>query len=268
LSQPPTASKLRAAEDELLELATALDEPVAPKRFELSIVALGQRARTLYHAFLRLQKSNVPTDRTASRALMRPMIEINTLVRFLATNPDLHLELWEAEGDRNTVSIIEEMNEKHAERWGLANFSADVIAERKARVAAARKQATEAAVAGIGKKGSVMPGTALQLETIGDPAASEAYTFAYRPMTWDVHVSPRTFLVGEFEERNDGTVSYVDARDGKELGSRALALAAFASTLELVAHHLELGIEGDVHAILLAWAPEEIPAEQRLDALG
>jgi hypothetical protein len=38
------------------------------------------------------------------------MIEINTLIRFLHKDPDLHLELWEAEGNRNAVSIVEEHN--------------------------------------------------------------------------------------------------------------------------------------------------------------
>lgn len=256
-------SKLLAAERKLLELATALDEPVAPQRFPLSLVALGQRARTLYRGFLTLEKSSVPM---ASRALMRPMIEINILVRFLAADPDLHLELWEAEGDRNTVAIIEEMD-KHAERWGRPNIPAVTLRERRARVSAARQRARDAEVAGVGRRGAVMPSTAQQLDTIGEPAASEAYTFAYRPMAWDIHTNARTFLAGTFEEKNDGTVSYTDAGEGNRHGARALALATFASTLELVAHHLGLSIEGDAHAILLAWAPKEIPESQRLDAL-
>lgn len=78
-------SKLQADESELLDLAAALDDPVDREEFKLAVVVLGQRGRTLFRGFIELQGSAVPS---AARALLRPMVEINILIRFLATNPE------------------------------------------------------------------------------------------------------------------------------------------------------------------------------------
>jgi hypothetical protein len=74
---------LRASEGELLELSESLDEPIRPDEYRLAILALGQRARTLFRGFIGLQDTAAPA---AGRALLRPMIEINTLIRFLHKN--------------------------------------------------------------------------------------------------------------------------------------------------------------------------------------
>jgi hypothetical protein len=133
------------------------------------------------------------------------MIEINTLIRFLNKDPDLHLELWEAEGDRNAASIIEDHNELHTERWGPMPVMDGVLDEKRERLRNARAKALAARTAGVGKKGPVMPSMAKQLVTIAEPAASEAYTFGYRPMSWETHTNPRVFLSGAFvEHRQSG----------------------------------------------------------------
>jgi hypothetical protein len=189
------------------------------------------------------------------------MIEINTLIRFLNKDPDLHLELWEAEGDRNAASIIEEHNELHTERWSPMPVMDGVLDEKRERVRNARAKALAARTAGVGKKGPVMPSMAKQLMTIAEPAASEAYTFGYRPMSWETHTNPRVFLSGAFVERNDGTVSYSDATEREDLiGVRALSLTTFASTLELVAIILALPIEESARAVLRSFVPRRSQA--------
>lgn len=261
----PTAvlERLQASEAELMELSETLDEPIKPDEYKLAILALGQRARTLFRGFIALQDSAAPA---AGRALLRPMIEINILIRFLNKSPELHFELWEAEGDRNAASIIEEHNAQHTERWGSMPVEEGVLDEKHERVRSARARAIAAAIAGVGKKGPVLPGMAMQLSTIAEPAASEAYTFGYRPMSWETHTNPRAFLSGEFVERNDGTVSYSDATERADLiGVRALSLTTFASTLELVSIVLALPIEESARAILRSFVPEQIPEHQRLD---
>jgi hypothetical protein len=205
---------LEASEAELLGLSESLDEPIRPAEYRLAILALGQRARTLFRGFIALQDSAAPA---AGRALLRPLIEINTLIRFLHKDPALHLELWEAEGDRTVVSIVEEHRAKHTERWGLMPFDEDVLEEKRQRVRDARAKALAAGLVGVGEKGPVLPNMAKQLLTIAEPAASEAYTFGYRPMSWETHTNARALLSGAFEQRNDGTVSYSDAADSSEL---------------------------------------------------
>ncbi len=246
-----------------MELSEALDEPIKPDEYKLAILALGQRARTLFRGFIALQDGAAPA---AGRALLRPMIEINILIRFLNKNPGLHLELWEAEGDRNAASIIEEHNARHTGHWGPMPVEQGVLDEKHERVRSARSRAIAAAIAGVGKKGPVLPSMAQQLSTIAEPAASEAYTFGYRPMSWETHTNPRAFLSGEFVERNDGTVSYSDASERADLiGVRALSLTTFTSTLELVSIVLALPIEESARAILRSFVPEQIPEHQRLD---
>jgi hypothetical protein len=71
----------------------------------------------------------------------------------------------------------------------------------------------------------------------------------------------------QWGSRHASRISYAEEQMNA-VGARALALATFASTLELVANHVGLAIEGDAHTILREWAPEEIPADQRLDALS
>ena len=65
-----------------------------------------------------------------------------------------------------------------------------VIDEKRERVSNARAKALAARTAGVGKKGPVMPSMAKQLVTIAEPAASEAYTFGYRPMSWETTRTP------------------------------------------------------------------------------
>jgi hypothetical protein len=102
----PAQSAIEGAEKRLLEIAAVFDAPVTAEPYPLALLALGHRSRTLYQAFLELHAGAVPV---AGRALLRPMLEINTLVRFLRKDPELHTELWQAEGDRNTVTMVEEI---------------------------------------------------------------------------------------------------------------------------------------------------------------
>ncbi len=42
---------------------------------------------------------------------------------------------------------------------------------------------------------------------INERAASEAYTLAYRPASFEIHAGAPSFMEGSFEQRNDGRVS-------------------------------------------------------------
>lgn len=246
----------------MIDLATALDEPVEREESRLAVLLLGQRGLTLFRGFIELQESPVPS---AGRALLRPMVEINILIRFLAKNPKLHTELWQAEGERNALAMIEEHNRLHSERWGSVPISENDLAERHATVKAARKLALDAGVPWANGS-SLMPTTAQQLETVDEPAAREAYTVAYRPMSWEVHAGTPSFFVGLFEQRNDGSVSYTENASAADLiGVRALSLTTFASTLELVWMHLGLTVETQAREIRRSYVPDTPGPSERLD---
>jgi hypothetical protein len=196
------------------------------------------------------------------------MIEINILIRFLAKDPDLHVDLWQAEGERTALAMAEEHNRLHSGRWGKLEIDESTIGERRATIAAARRRAVAAGVPGAERGSALVPSTVQQLEVIDENAASEVYTLGYRPMSWEVHSGAQALQNGTFEERNDASVSYSEAATAEDMaGPRALCLTTFASTLELVAMHLGLAIESQAREIRCSFVPDEIPPEQRFEAL-
>jgi hypothetical protein len=258
-------SEVEAAESILLELARALESPVKDADYQRSLVSLGQRARTLFCGSLALHASEVPA---ASRALLRPMVEINLLVRFLRKNPELHTELWHAEGARNTRTIVEEQlaSPTMTERWGKLPVDEEELAALNEQVRKARKAGLDAGVVGVGESGAVLPSAVKQLETIKEAAANEAYTLAYRLQSWDIHNGPGTVQAGTWLQHNGGTVSYRDDPDVPLLGLRVFAVSVFASILELLASELPLTIAAQAHEVRRTFVPDVIPPDQRFDA--
>jgi hypothetical protein len=250
VSDSTPAEAIDRYERELLDLAAVFDEPVAAEDYPLALLSLGHRSRTLFRAFLELHAGDAAT---ASRTLLRPLVEINLLVRFLRKDPSLHTELWQAEGDRNSVVMAEEVRRSPQlrERLGEDPLSDEELDRRRASVDAARALGVAAGLPV--KRGAVLPSTAAQLAVIDEPAARAAYAFAYRLTSWDVHAGPRAFLVGSFEIRKDGSVSYEERPTPESLlPGRALAIGTFASTIELIAAEFRLGIEEDARDIRLA----------------
>jgi hypothetical protein len=242
------AEAVERCESELLDLTSVFDEPVAREEYPLALLALGHRTRTLFRAFLELRASAVPV---AARTLIRPMLEINALVRFLRKNPALHVELWQAEGDRNTVTMNDEIREWPSlqERIGTHVLDDEELEERRAKVHEARKLAGEA---GLPDGSAVLPSIRGQLKVIDEESAWVMYITAYRTASWDVHVGPRTFLIGTFSEHKDGTVSYAEPLSAEQLlPTRALVLGIVASTVVLITGELRLaGVEQEASDII------------------
>jgi hypothetical protein len=247
--------KARRAESELLELAAAFDEPVARSEYPLTLLLLGHRSRTLFRAFLHLQTGSVPV---AARALIRPMVEINILIRFLRQDPDLHTELWQAEGDRSSVTMSEDvrLSSHLLARLGEVPLDEVEIEARQQVVAQARERAKDAGLP-VSKNGSVLPSIPGQLKVIEEPAADSAYVFLYRSFSWEVHAGPRAFLVGTLTSTNDGRVFYDEQQSPADLlHIHVVAIATFASTVELVGAELGLPIEAPAREIRRLFVPD------------
>jgi hypothetical protein len=250
--------RLVDAEADILALASALDQPVADEEYTLTQLALATRSRSHLRGFIALADGSVPI---AAFALLRPMVEINILMRFLFKNPDLHLELWHAEGERNVVTMVEEhdQNEVMRVRWGASPLTAEERVKRRNTVVEARQRAQAAGVVGVGKSGPVLPTTKSQLAAIDEPGADEAYTLAYRVLSADTHAGARAFLRGQLERHGDGTASYRDDVASDDLlPARALALTTFASTLAIASDVLDLGIEADVNEVKHRFVPPSL----------
>ena len=81
------SAALRTAERELAALAAHLDTPVAvDDMYRVAVLTLGHRARTLFDAFAQLADGPSPG---AALTLVRPMVEINLMLRFLGQDPAL-----------------------------------------------------------------------------------------------------------------------------------------------------------------------------------
>lgn len=244
-----------AAEARLLHLAKTLDEPVTHEPYKLALVSLGQRTRTLFRAFRQVHRGGAAT---AAAALIRPMVEINILIRFLTKSPELHTKLWEAEGKRNVLTIVDEFtrSEEMSKRWKAFPIDLTGLPARKAEVKEAREEALTAEVPGVAKSGAVLPSISKLLKIIDELATYEAYTLAYRVLSWEVHGGAPTVLTERFREHSDGTVSYLQQHGPGTDGERALGISTFASTLKLCGYHLDLGIEQGAEEVLRMYVPQ------------
>ena len=136
-------------------------------------------------------------------------------------------------------------------------FDPASFAERRKKIAATRKKALDANVPGVGKSGGLLPTISKQLVTIGEPAVEEAYTLAYRPLSWDVHGGARALLPGRFQSQADGRATFEEPAS-VSVGARALAISTFASTLKLCGVHLlRPQLEKAAAQVLESWVPQE-----------
>jgi hypothetical protein len=267
---------LDRAEEDLIELAQMLDRPIRDELFFRALQALGLRARALFRGFSLLAKSDTPA---AAFSLLRPMIEVNLTLRFLVAKPDLHAELWAAEGERQSLVLVREfaedaeLAEKHTTDIDL---DAEWVKEREEYVEETRDQAIRAGIVGISpKKGkALMPSMRTMAINHGDLATREAYTLAYRSLSHDVHGSSRAFSGGHFAACEGGTVRFIELSEPERevRRHRALSSTTLASILCILSGPLELDVFEDasfIKQVLLTTTVEdddESDGEPRQDA--
>jgi hypothetical protein len=258
--------KLQEAERELANLAAYL-ETVVPAGDEYRVVALalGHRARSLFLAFRHLAEGPAPA---AAPSLVRPMVEINLVLRFLGKNPELHVELWHAEGERQHVALLDEYAkdaELHHRHSPLPEDLQEQLDATRTTVREARAKALSAGIAGVRKTGPVFPSIADIVKTTDDPGAREAYTLAYRALGTSVHIGPLSFRLSGFQPHVGGLVSYTDQWTAEELRpTRTLVLTTFASTLCIVSVALALNVDERADEIKQMFMVEEPPIAERI----
>jgi hypothetical protein len=200
-------------------------------------------------------------------SLLRPGVEINLLLRFLGENPELHVALWIAEGQRQILAFINEFEGDLylQQRWSPDPIDAQLKEELKREVEHARGLALAAAVPGVGEKGRLFPSTRTMVDYLNDPGAREAYTIAYRSLGADVHAGTYAFSNAEFVRRPGGRVSFHEATDPRTyLPARTLSLTMFASTLCIVASVLQLPIASAADEVKRRFVHEDLPIEERI----
>jgi hypothetical protein len=258
-------SELQAAEEELERLAAHLETVVPQLDYAMAALALAHRARTLFLGFRHLADGPTPA---AGMSLVRPMVEINLLLRFLGRDPELHVELWYAEGERQRVALLDEYAKDealHHRHRPLPDDLDEQLEGLRQIVRDARAKARTAGVIGVGETGRVFPSIDAIAKNTDDVAAREAYTLAYRALGTNVHVGPRSFRVEGFKGHVGGLASYSDHWTAEELRpARTLVLTTFASTLCIVSVALGLDVHERADEIKQRFMVEEPPIAERI----
>jgi hypothetical protein len=236
---------LDRVEADLLALRERLRKPVENDLVHTTLLVLGTRASSLFRGFVVLAGSDAPS---AALALMRPAVEINLMLRFIVANPELHAELWVAEGERESLKLIREFaaDPELAAKDPALDPASGWATERADYIEEVRAKALAAGVIGVSTKagGGVMPDMRTIAFSHGDQATREAYTLAYRALSQDVHGGSRAFGAGRFDEVATGRVAFTEFADPvhEVRRNRALNATTFASTLCILSGPLELDV--------------------------
>jgi hypothetical protein len=236
--------RVEAAESALIELSGSLERKFrSDAAYHYVVVALGLRARSLFGGFVHAMDGPWPVS---GLALMRPLVEINILLRFLRQSPDVRARLWIAERHRWALAVVGDITKSSTMRakWVGELPGDETLAAWRSEVDDTRREARELGVPGVPDKGPLIPTIAEQVRLLNDEAATEAYVFAYRRFSGDVHGGVVSFdRLAVDESRGDGWLSMSDNVSTDELYStRVLALTTFASTVRLASDALDLSI--------------------------
>jgi hypothetical protein len=244
---------LDRVEADLLVLSNRLDGPVEDNLVHRSLITLGTQATSLFRGFMALARSDTPV---AALALLRPMVEINLLVRFIVAGQKLHAEIWIAEGELQSLKPLREVvsdPELAAKHGQGIDMAADWAAERERYVEEVRSRALLAGVVGVrrGPGERVMPSMRTIAFNHGDLATREAYALAYRPLSHAVHGSSRAFNIGHFAQVGAGRVRFIEVTDpaGEIRSHRALNATTYASTLCVLSKPLGLNVLDDAETL-------------------
>ena len=260
----PTVDRLIDGERELSKLAGELEAVVKDDDYFKAVLALGHRARSIFWCLIVALEGPTPA---AAMSLLRPRVEINLLLRFLGRDPDLHVALWIAEGQRQILAFMNEFESDAylQERWRAEPFDPQLKEHLKREVEDARRKGLAAGAPGVRPTGSLLPGARAMVDYLDDPGAREAYTVAYRSLGADVHAGTYAFSRGEFVARVGGRVSFHEAVDAETyLPARTLSLTMFASTLCIVASVLRLPIADAADEVKRRFVEEELPIAERI----
>ncbi len=234
--------EIEAAERTLLGLAERLDQPFVSRGEPDDVfMAIGHRSRALYRGYHACFEAG---QHTATRLLLRPMVEANVLLRFIREEPEWRVRLWQAETKRQWIAIAQDIRSRplpREQRFGPLPTDEE-LAEFRRQVAELRELAIEAGVAGVPGEGALIPSVVRQAEILNTQEVWQAYVVGYRPLGLEQHIAHGSFGDAFREPLADGRVIHHDPETPR-LVERVLASSVFASTLVVVSSWLGLGIE-------------------------
>jgi hypothetical protein len=241
--------RIEEVERTLLELARVLDEPFAPRGDPDSVaMSLGHRARTLYRGYLTCSAARLPP--AAGRALLRPAVEVNILLRYIREDPEWRTRLWHAESTRMWMGLAEQAHTRPLPpEQKLEHLpSLEEIAEVRKQLGELRAEAEVAGVEVPPRR--FLPVVQEIVQRLDTVEAWQAYIAAYMPLTHEQHVAHGSFADAREQVLDDGRVIHHESTlEEPRYAERLLGSSLFASTLVVVSSWLGLGVEAEADAI-------------------
>lgn len=228
-----TVRRLGELSDSLSPGPWVLPEMVAPW-------SLLQRARSLLNAILWLLDG--PSD-AAVRIVARSLVDLAITVAWLHLDPDTHVRLWTAEQWRRELELLPELERRMGPLEDEESLS--VLKMKRSVIEQARTLALDKRVAGVGRRGPLIPKLKDRAEAVGTDATRDAYTLLFTVWSEWGHTGAGSLSVSS----NGTSVTFEDGPPGDVLQLRSMACAVYAYVLAELSCWICLGIEAECDAL-------------------
>jgi hypothetical protein len=245
----PSSSPENAHADLVHSVAERLDEiglSLRPgERVALDLVApwsLLQRSRSLVDAINWLVEG--PSD-AATRIVMRSLADLAITIAWLRVDPATHTKLWSAEAYRRELELLPVLEEHMRSDQQKPPALVDAIEQKKSIVSQARVLACEAGVAGVGRRGPLIPSLKDRARQVGTEATPVIYSLFFGPWSEWGHTG-----AGSLDVRLDDDTVVVDDGPPKDPTQiLALTYALYSYSLAELSRWISLGVEDECDAL-------------------
>lgn len=140
--------------------------------------SLLQRAGSLFDAIGWLLKG--PSE-AATLIVARSLTDLAITVAWLCIDPATRVSLWTAEAYRRELELRPVLEEHIRVRPRETDESKSVMATKRSFVSEARRLARDSGMAGVGRKGPLIPNLQKRAEAVGTDATRVAYALFFGP---------------------------------------------------------------------------------------
>ncbi len=245
VADPTYEDLVLLAEDRLVALGSGLDRPLSGATEAAAVaIGLGMQAALVYEG---VRQACAAGSTTSAMIIVRALIEVTILLRWIEADRELHVRMWLAEDDRQRILAAEAFTELRTRR-GLDPIVILTDDEVTAMRATANNVRTEARRRRehLGDAGAVMPSIEHMARTTDD--LWEAYSVVYRVASPWTHTGGRALSGHRIEARVDGP-HLVPENGWTGMSIRALAAPAFAMALASASRQAGLALHSEADSI-------------------
>ncbi len=200
--------------------------------------SLLQRSRSLVDAINWLVDG--PSD-AATWIVARSLVDLAITIAWLRVDPATHGKLWSAEAYRRELELLPILEEHMRTGQSKAPALESAIALKRSIVSQARLLARDAGVAGVGRKGPLVPTLKDRAEQVGTEATRVAYSMFFSPWSEWGHTGAGSLAV----RVENGTVVLDDGPPKNPVQVHALTYALYAYALAELSRWIGLGVEDE-----------------------